>query len=83
MTLEIPSNFVGMNMIVITLLIACLGFMIKKWVGDLEKKIDRICNELSQKIDRDEFKTFSKRCDEQCRIFLNHSHTVEGKLIIN
>lgn len=67
-----------------TVIVACLGFFIKKWFSDLEKKMDDICTHLDKKMSRDSFDRFVEdKCDRYSKILMNHSHNPEGKVVIN
>lgn len=69
---------------VFTTVIACLGFFIKKWITDLEKKIDDICGHMDRKMNTESFDRFVEdKCDRYSKILMNHSHNSEGKVVIN
>jgi len=50
------SAFIGM-------IISALGFFVKKWIYRLEKKLDRICENLQTKVDRVDCATRAARSE--------------------
>ena len=69
------------------MLIVCLGFFIKKWIQDLDDKMNKIGVELDLKTNKtdcqEHIKLLSLRCDKREKLIIAHSHTDEGKIIIN
>ena len=67
-----------------TVIVACLGFFIKKWINDLERKIEDICAHMEKKMTTESFDRFiSDKCEKQNKILMNHSHNDDGKVVIN
>lgn len=66
-----------------TVIVACLGFFIKKWISDLEKKIGEICAHMEKKMNEETFDRFIRdKCDKQNKLLFNHSHAENGKVVI-
>ncbi len=81
MTEQIIANLASM-----IILLAILGFFIKRWMDNLEKKVDSLCNDMHTKVDKsyceirkiDESGTFR----EIWNWLKYHTHTSEGYVIV-
>ena len=72
---------------VLGIIIAMLGFFIKKWIQTLEMKIDKMSDNLEKKIDKEELheclENIQKTCERREKEFFRHYHTVEGKIVMD
>ena len=74
------------NIVSLAVLLAVLGFFIKRWMDNLENQIKAVCNEVDGKLDKSECKDF--RANEQMESvevwnwLKYHGHSPDGAVIV-
>lgn len=74
------------NLISLAVLLAVLGFFIKRWMDNLERKIEIVCTDLDGKLDKSDCKDF--RANEQMEFveiwnwLKYHGHSADGAVVV-